>query len=160
MKFICKDFWTALFGRQAGGLKTNHKVSANANLLKLQLMPSPSHKRRTNDPGLVLQGRFVIDDPNLRWLAPLRSSLGEPFKMTGASDSQEGLTRQRVADLYITLAAGCLKGALFHLNCTCNVAGSTSKSPACANTLPMLPPLLDAVAIDSKNNRSEHIACS
>lgn len=26
MKFICRDFWTALFGRQAGGLKTNHKV--------------------------------------------------------------------------------------------------------------------------------------
>ena len=27
MRFICKQFWTTLFGRQVGGLKTNHKAS-------------------------------------------------------------------------------------------------------------------------------------
>lgn len=26
MKFVCKEFWTALLGHHAGGLKTNHKV--------------------------------------------------------------------------------------------------------------------------------------
>jgi Transport protein particle (TRAPP) component len=29
MRFICKQFWTALFGRQVGGLKTNHKVQSH-----------------------------------------------------------------------------------------------------------------------------------
>lgn len=78
-----------------------------------------------------MQGRFVIDDPNLRWLNPLKSSLAEPSKGAGSGEAHDGSTRQRVADLYITLAAGCLKGALFHLNCTCVVAGASSKSPAC-----------------------------
>lgn len=27
MKFVCKEFWTALLGHHAGGLKTNHKVN-------------------------------------------------------------------------------------------------------------------------------------
>jgi trafficking protein particle complex subunit 6 len=31
MRFICKQFWTALFGRQVGGLKTNHKVQHRCN---------------------------------------------------------------------------------------------------------------------------------
>lgn len=26
MRFICRQFWSALFGRQVGGLKTNHRV--------------------------------------------------------------------------------------------------------------------------------------
>jgi hypothetical protein len=26
MRFICRQFWSALFGRHVGGLKTNHKV--------------------------------------------------------------------------------------------------------------------------------------
>lgn len=103
MKFICRDFWTALFGRQAGGLKTNHK------------------------------GRFVIDDPNLPWLTPLKSSLAEPSRGAADGEGPNGSSRQRVADLYITLAAGCLKGALFHLNCTCVVSGTSSRTPACAS---------------------------
>ena len=27
VKFICKDYWTAMFGKQIDNLRTNHKVS-------------------------------------------------------------------------------------------------------------------------------------
>ena len=27
VKFICKDYWTAMFGKQVDNLRTNHKVS-------------------------------------------------------------------------------------------------------------------------------------
>ena len=30
VKFICKDFWTAMFKKQIDNLKTNHKVCADA----------------------------------------------------------------------------------------------------------------------------------
>eukprot|EP00892_Ulva_mutabilis_P000603 jgi/Ulvmu1/10543/UM064_0081.1 len=106
MKFVCKEFWTALLGHHAGGLKTNHK------------------------------GRFIIDDNNLRWLAPLAVPTREQGPAETAHEQiGDQLTKQRVADLYVTLAAGCLKGALFHLNVTCSVTGSSPTAPACTFTI-------------------------
>ena len=41
VKFICKDFWTAVFKKQVDNLKTNHKVHLRlANLLTELVLPA------------------------------------------------------------------------------------------------------------------------
>lgn len=86
-----------------------------------------------------LQGRFIIDDNSLRWLTPLAAPTRDQSPSDTMNDeSGTQLTREHVADLYVKMAAGCLKGALFHLNVTCSVTGSCTKASACTLTL-MLP---------------------
>lgn len=98
VKFVCKEFWMAVFKKQATGLKTNHK------------------------------GRFVMEDASLRWLEPLRGG-------HGASGEAPTQTCREIVELYITLACGFLKGALFHLNMACTIVGTTNGAPHCKFTI-------------------------
>lgn len=49
IKFLCKDMWIILYGKQIDNLKTNHKVGSGA-----------GH-------GLQRQGVFVLTDKSFRW---------------------------------------------------------------------------------------------
>jgi hypothetical protein len=83
---------------------------------------------------LILQGRFIVDDPHFKWLTALKSPQSELSRSEHAQgdlDGDQRSLRHRFVDLYVTLACGCLKGALFHLNMACSVVGMCSKSPAC-----------------------------
>uniref|UniRef100_A0A914RW67 Uncharacterized protein n=1 Tax=Parascaris equorum TaxID=6256 RepID=A0A914RW67_PAREQ len=35
MKFLCKEFWTAAFGKQVDNLRTNHQVSPCIEIAKI-----------------------------------------------------------------------------------------------------------------------------
>jgi hypothetical protein len=82
-----------------------------------------------------LQGRFVVDDAQLRWLMPLRTQAADtsvPGVIPAAAVSlQRTAMRKSLAHLYVVFACGCLKGALFHLNMACSIVGSCEQEPAC-----------------------------
>ena len=83
----------------------------------------------------VLQGRFVLEDGQLKWLAALQPARSEAAGTAASADPAARAAtaaRKVVTELYIALGSACIKGALSHLNLPCNVVGNADSAPACA----------------------------
>jgi hypothetical protein len=85
VKFICKDFWIAIFHKQMDRLQTNHR------------------------------GTFVLKDLDFAWLKRLKSTNPTTGSTDGASRNLDQLldeTNRRTTMLLLALICGMIRGAL------------------------------------------------
>uniref|UniRef100_A0A383WPL0 Trafficking protein particle complex subunit 6B n=1 Tax=Tetradesmus obliquus TaxID=3088 RepID=A0A383WPL0_TETOB len=127
VKFICKDFWLAVFKKQVDNLKTNHR------------------------------GIYMLQDNNFRWLlrvapaaAPTDGSSPSEQLAAAAAPYLElpcGIIRAAPTDgsspseqlaaaaaPYLELPCGIIRGALTHLGLNCTVEGDARSLPSSAPT--------------------------
>lgn len=126
IKFVCKDFWQAVFHKQVDNLKTNHRVRATALLpprcgplppraarqrhCRLHQQPRPAHHTRDRGCAAPLwpQGIYVLQDNTFRWLLRLA-----PVSKV-ASEAERGELLAQLAQPYLALPCGILRGAFLH----------------------------------------------
>lgn len=65
IKFVCKDFWQAVFKKQVDNLRTNHRVSVRATTLFMHAQPRNSHAIRSTCTISVIQGSRAPAGPQL-----------------------------------------------------------------------------------------------
>lgn len=110
IKFLCKDFWFALYNKSITNLKTNHKVHT-----------CYTYSASVSLPLLIVyhaaQGTFMLTDDNLHWLKHL------PSPKTPAS----------VVRNYVVFPCGIIRGALANLGVTCTVTADTTPLPPSAD---------------------------
>eukprot|EP00878_Enallax_costatus_P009183 GHUV01009600.1.p1 GENE.GHUV01009600.1~~GHUV01009600.1.p1 ORF type:complete len:194 (+),score=50.70 GHUV01009600.1:238-819(+) len=98
IKFLCKDFWQAVFKKQIDNLKTNHR------------------------------GIYVLQDNSFRWLLRLSPATAVP-------ESSRSDYISSVAQQYLDLPCGIIRGALTHLGISCTVEGDARSLPSCSFTI-------------------------
>ncbi|EFJ48044.1 hypothetical protein VOLCADRAFT_91209 [Volvox carteri f. nagariensis] len=125
IKFLCKDFWQALFKKQVDNLKTNHR------------------------------GVYVLQDNGFRWLQRLSTPApGAGFgSRTAQQPSTAGASGQnppaaaavareepvrQMALSYLHLPCGVVRGALCHLGVSCTVEADPKQLPSCTFTVRIL----------------------
>lgn len=102
IKFLCKDFWLAVFKKQVDNLRTNHRASCgHGNETREICTPAlhPPHR-----PFAPNQGVFVLSDSNFRWLQRLPTMVS-----AGQVPEQEEAIRQQ-ALLHLHLPCGIIAG--------------------------------------------------
>ncbi|GFR45946.1 hypothetical protein Agub_g7412 [Astrephomene gubernaculifera] len=121
IKFVCKDFWQALFKKQVDNLKTNHR------------------------------GVYVLQDNGFRWLQRLSppsapasataaagapaSSAGSLPPGAGAVDPAREEAVRQLALSHLHLPCGIVRGALCHLGVSCSVEADPKQLPSCTFTV-------------------------
>jgi hypothetical protein len=131
IKFICKDFWQAVFKKQVDNLKTNHRVGAagaggrrwscrcwssqGPKLLPPRCTPGAAARERVQlaRPGQAPtraapppQGIYVLQDNSFRWL--LRVSPTAPLGPSASDAAKEEFRRAVHSQLY--LPCGIVRG--------------------------------------------------
>lgn len=110
IKFICKDFWLAVFKKQIDNLRTNHR------------------------------GVFVLADNNLRALSrmpplPIASSTSS----SSPTDLGREESARAAANAHLYLPCGIIRGALLQLGISgCAVEADLKSLPACTFTIRIL----------------------
>ena len=105
IKFVCKEFWLEVFGKQVDNLKTNHR------------------------------GVFVLHDNCFRWLRNASREPGGEGGGSGASGAAAGGGEDQALAEYLLLPCGVLRGALACLGFPCTVSVDASTLPQTAFTV-------------------------
>lgn len=109
IKFICKEFWTAVFRKQVDNLKTNHK------------------------------GVYVLTDNQFRWFLRMSTAggMGEtvkrafPVGLLGCLQPGTREAHSLPSLKYLAFPCGLIRGALANLGIPCTVLAETSALPSC-----------------------------
>jgi hypothetical protein len=109
IKFVCKEYWLAIFKKQIDKLQTNYK------------------------------GIWVIHDFQFRWISRIGSSNGAGNKenednkiSNGKEIVNEWIEQMRV---YLSFACGLIRGALYNLGLQVSVKGEINQPPAVQFTI-------------------------
>ncbi|KAG1680740.1 hypothetical protein FOA52_008072 [Chlamydomonas sp. UWO 241] len=105
IKFVCKDFWLAVFRKQVDNLRTNHR------------------------------GVFVLSDSNFRWLSRLPPAPPVGSDPPTPEAAAQRAAAAAVASNQLHLACGVLAGALSQLGVACVVEADAHACPAAAFTV-------------------------
>lgn len=111
IKFVCKEFWQAIFKKQIDNLKTNHRVSklmdctysCISTLRWLALLCS--NGMRQQSWRCFLQGIYVLQDNNFRWLVKVAP-------VTALPDGTKAEYLTKTAQSYLHLPCGILRGTV------------------------------------------------
>lgn len=150
IKFICKDFWNAVFRKQVDNLKTNHKVQwwsivvtdgiccwccAMANVISAHVLAVQGHvtdiiKQLMSDLGLGVdwcmvsfsQGVYVLQDIKFSWFQHISH---------GPSLPEENSPASKLAEDYVLFPCGLICGALTHFGVSCTVQADLKELPSC-----------------------------
>ncbi|KAH3742805.1 trafficking protein particle complex subunit 6b [Pelomyxa schiedti] len=108
-RFICKEFWIAIFRKQADNLRTNNK------------------------------GVYAIIDSQFTWLSHMSFPADLVTATTSTSPTKPSLEpatrRTEALVLYTSFFCGVVKGALETLGLKCDIAADASALPACTFTV-------------------------
>jgi len=113
IKFVCKEFWLEVFGKQVDNLKTNHR------------------------------GVFVLHDNCFRWLrnasrdpdGAAAGGGGGGGEAGGAGAGADGCGEDQALAEYMLLPCGVVRGALACLGFPCTVSADVSALPQTAFTV-------------------------
>lgn len=109
MKFLCKDFWSAVFRKQVDNLKTNHQVKTPVFSILGQF-----------DKSSFFQGVYVVNDNQFWLLTPYARDDEWKKEAPKYSSFSCGLIRGALSNLGITAFVNCeimvLPGVKFNVH--------------------------------------------